>query len=160
MDGWDALVAVVSYVFGGLTVHLCYKYKKKTVNSDNIIGGNADISAGGDSVVAKEYKKTVYYSGTPAEKKPELSEQAKSFIKQLIENNGTNFVTTEDLGLVQDILMISVGKQMSITDGLSVAKDLNDLEKNGYIAHVTANRTGHIYVLTPEGREYGKSLIS
>lgn len=161
MDFWDAVVAIISYILGGLTVHVYHNCKKKTVShSDNIIGGNADISAGGDSVVAKEYKKTVYFSGAPAKKIPEPSEQAKSFMKQLVENNGETFVTFEELGIVRELLITNANKTMNFVDDLSIKDDLEVLEENGYIKHLQENSSGHIYNLTLKGRNYGRSLIS
>lgn len=160
MDGWDALVAVISYIFGGLTVHLCYKYKKKTINhSGNIIGGNADISAGGDSVVAREYNKNIYVSGTPAKKIPELSKQANSIIIQLIENQSESFTVFEPVGKVEGITMIESRKEMVIEELLRVHDDLEALEANGYIRYCKPNSTGHIYALTPKGRDYGKKFL-
>ena len=161
MDVWDAVVAVISYILGGLTVHLCYTFKKKTINhSDNIIGGNADISAGGNSVVAKEYKPTIYVSAPPAKKIPEPSKQANSIITQLIENQSESFTVYEPVGKVEGITMIESRKEMILEEPLRVPDDLEALEANGYLRYSKPNSTGHIYALTPKGLEYGKSLIS
>ena len=159
MDVWDAVVAVISYILGGLTVQFYYKFKKKTINhSDNIIGGNADISAGGDSVVAKEYNKTIYVSNSSDKKIPELSKQAKSFIRQMVDNQSESFVVFEPVGKVEGITMIEAGKEMVIEEPLRVPDDLEALEANGYLRYCKPNSTGHIYALTPKGHEYGIKL--
>ena len=162
MDVWDAVVAVISYIFGGLTVHLCYKYKKKTVNhSDNIIGGNADISVGGDSVIAKEYKKTVYVSSAPAKKIPKLSDQAKSIIKQMIENHSDSIIVFEPDGPIDSVVLFEAKKEMIIEDKLRIPDDLNALILNGLLRYCQPNKnqTGKFYALTVQGREYGNKLI-
>lgn len=90
-----------------------------------------------------------------------LSEQAKSLIRQMIENHSEMIIVFEPVGIVDTIVLFEAKKEMTIEDKLSVSDDLKALELNEYLRYCKPNDnlTGQIYALTAKGREYGKKLI-
>ena len=154
--------AIIGFIFGGFAAHVYYQCKNHSTQSKQTNkNGNNNIASEG-AVIANDYHPTtsITVEADPTQKIPDLSEQAKSFMKQLAENNGESFVTFEELGIIKDLFIPNAQKSMVIVDNLRVKKDLDALQKNGYIDYSQPNQTGHIYVLTPEGRDYGRSLIS
>ena len=159
---WKFLIALIGYILGGLTVHLCYQYNiQKNSTKQSNKNGNNNIASGG-GVIANDYHPTtsITVEAVPAQTIPEPSEQAKSIIKQLVDNNGERLVSFEELGIVQELLIPNTNITIIISDKLSVKEDLTILEKNGYISASIQNATGFIYVLTPTAREYGKELLA
>ena len=163
---WKVVIALISFLLGGLTVHLHHKSKssvqKTSTKQSNKNGHN--INASGGSVVAHDFHQTtsITVEAVPAQKIPELSEQAKSFIRQMIASHSNSIIVFEPSGLVDTIVLFEAKQEMIIEDNLSVPDDLKALELNEYLRYCKKNDdlTGKIYALTPKGRNYGHSLIS
>ncbi len=151
-------IGIIGYILGGLTIHVYYRSKKTNINVTN--SGEINSASGG-SVVANNYhpETNLYISGTPSPELPEPSEQAKSIMRQIVDAGEERLVTFEQVGIIEELLMVNTKKTIPIIDKIAVPEDINTLVKHGYLGHYKNNKTGDIYVLTPKGREYGKKLL-
>ena len=134
----------------------------ETKNSYNYQGQLNTNNGGGVLLVINSPRElTVSATSNMESPIPQLSEQAKSIMKQLVKSGHAGLVA-ELKGAIIEGLITKENQRITLDDIDSVEDDLNCLVANMYLTkpEKCSSGYGYMYDLTIKGKIFGKSLLA